>query len=374
MVYSGQMRTAVGAMRACLTGIGLGVQDRRFTRHGEHDPAPNAPLVLVACSGGRDSTALAAVARTVCSSLGVRCGAVIVDHGLQRGSTRIAERTARRCAQLGLDPVCMRTVEVRERGSGMESAARDARYQALAGTAREHGASAVLLGHTCDDQAETVILGLLRSGGVDAIAGMPSTFDYEGTLFARPFLDLRRADTTAICEQLRLPWWDDPTNGDDAGEPLDERYPLRSRVRHELMPMLARLAGGDVAALLARGARSAQYDKAYLDAEAERALSVVARFRGDAAGEATVASFDAVGLGALHPAIRRRVIAHGLAAAGIAVNQRQIEAIERLATEWHGQGAVHLSGGYSANRQKHVIRVCQDGMHENRGRSRADRS
>lgn len=344
--------------------------------------------------------ALAAVARTVCASLGVRCGAVVVDHGLQAGSGRVARETADRCERLGLAPVTLRAVQVRESGSGVEAAARDARYRALAAAAREYDASAVLLAHTRDDQAETVLLGLLRSGGIDAIAGMPPTFDRDGVLFARPFLELGRADTTAICEQLRVAWWDDPTNGEAAEGPLDARYPLRSRIRHDLMPALARFMGGDVSAVLARGARSARHDKEYLDAEAERALADVACFAGmadavdgsDTAGAASAAEpagadavragerrdrslvllFDARKLGALHPAIRRRVIVHGLASVGVAGNQRQVEAVERLAVDWHGQGAVNLSGGYSANRQKHVIRVCQDGMHENRGCSGSD--
>lgn len=397
MAYSSQIRAAVGAVRESLAGVGVGVQDRRFTQHGEHDPLPDAPLVLVACSGGRDSMALAAVARTVCASLGVRCGAVIIDHGLQAGSGRVARETADRCERLGLAPVTLRAVQVRESGTGVEASARDARYRALAAAAREYDASAVLLAHTRDDQAETVLLGLLRSGGIDAIAGMPPTLDRDGVLFARPFLELGRADTTAICEQLRVAWWDDPTNGEDAEGPLDARYPLRSRIRHDLMPALARFMGADVSAVLARGARSARHDKEYLDAEAEHALADVACFAGmadavdgsDTAGAAEPAGtdavraeerrerraallFDARKLGALHPAIRRRVIAHGLASVGVAGNQRQVEAIERLAVDWHGQGAVNLSGGYSANRQKHVIRVCQDGMHENRGCSGSD--
>ena len=403
MAYSSQIRAAVGAVRESLAGVGVGVQDRRFTQHGEHDPLPDAPLVLVACSGGRDSMALAAVARTVCASLGVRCGAVIIDHGLQAGSGRVARETADRCERLGLAPVTLRAVQVRESGTGVEAAARDARYRALAAAAREYDASAVLLAHTRDDQAETVLLGLLRSGGIDAIAGMPPTFDRDGVLFARPFLELGRADTTAICEQLRVTWWDDPTNGEAVEGPLDARYPLRSRIRHDLMPALARFMGADVSAVLARGARSARHDKEYLDAGAERALADVACFAGtadavdgadgtDTAGVADAAEpagadavragerqersaallLDARKLGALHPAIRRRVIAHGLASVGVTGNQRQVEAVERLAVDWHGQGAVNLSGGYSANRQKHVIRVCQDGMHENRGCSGSD--
>lgn len=370
MVYSAQMRAAVGAVRTALSSIGLDVQDSRFMRHGEHEPAPDAPLVLVACSGGRDSMALAAVSRTVCASLGVRCGAIVVDHGLQVGSDEIAAATVRRCEALGLDPVLYRSVAVNNNGAGIESAARDARYEALVSACHTAGAVAVLLAHTRDDQAETVLLGLLRSGGVDAIAGMPTSFTRGGVQFLRPLLDIGRADTTAICRQLNLQWWDDPTNGDSIDGLLPPCYPLRSRIRHDLLPMMERFAGADVVTHLARNTTAAQYDKSYLDEAADKALEEVVRL--SANGDSTL-TFDARRLGDLHPAIRRRVIAHALGMAGIPCNLRQIESIERLACDWHGQGGVNLSGGYSANRQKHVILVCQDGMHENRRRSRSNR-
>lgn len=138
MAYSAAMKQAIGAVREQLAGAGFGLADSRFAHHGVHSVDPHAPLVLVACSGGRDSLALAAVAHTVASAWGMRCGAVIVDHGMQPGSAVVAQRAAAQCDQLGLAPVIVRTVHVRVGGEGAEAAARDARYEALAAAARPH--------------------------------------------------------------------------------------------------------------------------------------------------------------------------------------------------------------------------------------------
>ena len=214
MAYSARLRKAVGAVRATLSAVELcDVQAPEFAQHGDHAVAADAPLVLVACSGGRDSMALAAVSHIVCTSMGVRCGAVIVDHGLQAGSERVASEAADRCRALGLGPVIMRNATVQARGEGLEAAARQARYNELCAAARESGAIAVLLAHTMDDQAETVLIGLLRSRGVDALAGMPQVFTRSGATFARPLLTLTRAETTGLCEDLGVEYWDDPTNG-----------------------------------------------------------------------------------------------------------------------------------------------------------------
>ncbi|KAB7790588.1 tRNA lysidine(34) synthetase TilS [Bifidobacterium leontopitheci] len=383
MVYTARLRKAVGQVRATLESLGLGRQSADFARHGEHETAADAPLVLVACSGGRDSMALAAVAATVCASLGLRCGAVIVDHGLQSGSDTVAADAAERCRALRLDPVVVRRVQVVHDGRGTESAARDARYAAVCKVARETGAAVVLLAHTRDDQAETVLLGLLRSAGVDALAGMPGEFERDGVRFARPLLDLSRADTTGICEDLGLTWWDDPTNGDVAagediagvdiaggdmpGEAADaaadaaRALPLRSRVRHELIPFMEMFAGGDVVTHLARGSRLVRLDKDYLDMQADRAMAAA---RLDPQGD--LLRLDVRALEHEHPAIRLRALAHALAGAGVAASSAQIDAIDRLIVHWHGQGPVNLPSGCSAFRRKHVIRVCQDSHHANR--------
>lgn len=367
MAYSPRLRAAVGAVRAALEAAGLGLQSPRFAEHGEHQPDADAPLVLVACSGGRDSMALAAVAGTVCASLGVRCGAIIVDHGLQAGSADVAEEAAGRCRSLGLGPVEVRRVEVADAaGEGLEAAAREARYAALIEAAHNLDAAAVLLAHTLDDQAETVLIGLLRSGGVDALAGMPARVERGGVPFLRPLLPLTRADTTGICDDLGLEYWNDPTNGpdiEDGSALLPRDYPLRSRIRHDLLPYINAFSGADITQRLADGARLARNDKDYLD---QAAASVARTAIRPGAADAEILRLDAKALAGEHPAIRRRVIAHALSSAGIVANARQVEAIDRLIVDWHGQGPVDLPSGHSANRKKHVIRVCQDGAHANR--------
>ena len=203
MVYSSRLRKGIGELRAALESAGLGLQDARFARHGEHAPDVDAPLIMVSCSGGRDSMALAAVAAKTCASLGLRCGAIIIDHQLQQGSAGVARATADRCVALGLDPVRVRAIDVPDsRGIGVEAAAREARYHAIVDACSD--ASAVLLAHTKNDQAETVIIGLLRSAGLDAVCGMNGSFIRDGVRFLRPWLNVTREETTGICEDLRL--------------------------------------------------------------------------------------------------------------------------------------------------------------------------
>lgn len=388
MAYSARLRKAVGAVRATLSAVELcDVQAPEFAQHGDHAVAADAPLVLVACSGGRDSMALAAVSHIVCTSMGVRCGVVIVDHGLQEGSEQVAGEAADRCRALGLGPVIVRNATVQARGEGLEAAARQARYNELCAAARESGAIAVLLAHTMDDQAETVLIGLLRSRGVDALAGMPQVFTRSGVTFARPLLTLTRDETTGLCEDLGVEYWDDPTNGDAVDGELPDDYPLRSRVRHDLLPAIERFAGFNVTRHFAESAQLARMDKEYLDQRSDEvmgeAVTAVDRPASSAAVSAdtpracaaddTNDSGHVIGLMisvkriAREPeAIRLRVIAHALSQAGVNASAAQIAAIDRLVVDWHGQGGVSLPRGYSANRKKHVIRVCQDGAHANR--------
>ena len=388
MAYSARLRKAVGAVRATLSAVELcDVQAPEFAQHGDHAVAADAPLVLVACSGGRDSMALAAVSHIVCTSMGVRCGAVIVDHGLQAGSERVASEAADRCRALGLGPVILRNATVQARGEGLEAAARQARYDELCAAAHESGAIAVLLAHTMDDQAETVLIGLLRSRGVDALAGMPQVFTRSGATFARPLLTLTRAETTGICEDLGVEYWDDPTNGDAVDGELPNDYPLRSRVRHDLLPAIERFAGFNVTRHFAESARLARMDKEYLDQRSDEVMGEAVAAVDWPASSAAVStdapracvagdtndSSHGIGLMisvkriAREPeAIRLRVIAHALGQAGVNASAAQIAAIDRLVVDWHGQGGVSLPRGYSANRKKHVIRVCQDGAHANR--------
>lgn len=361
MTYTPELRKAIGDVRRCLEM--LGIQGSGERGHGVHRPDRTAPLVLVACSGGRDSLALSSVAAIVCGTLGVRCGAVIVDHGLVFGSADVARETADKCRGFGMAPVIVRRVVVEAAGVGVEAAARNARYEALTAVASELGAVAVLLAHTRDDQAETVLLGLTRTFGLDSLAGMPDVIERDGVTFARPFLDLTRAQTTAVCVSRDIEWWDDPTNGGTADEGgLSTDLPLRSRIRIALLPYLTNFIKTDMVSHLARSARIAQRDKNYLDMQAARVYDHAVDFaHGDA-----VAGIDTRTLAEEHEAIRTRVIARLLTEAGAPTSSRHVEAIDRLIVDWHGQGAVRLSSGYSASRQNHVILLCHDGMHENR--------
>ena len=263
-------------------------------------------------------------------------------------------------------------VEVSGDGHGVEAAARDARYRALADTARRESAECVLLAHTGDDQAETVLMDVLRSSGLDSLAGMPRIVERDGVRFARPFLRLTRADTTGICEDLGITGWDDPTNGDHmaADEPLPDDFPLRSRVRHTLIPYLNAFAGGDIVSRFCDGAELASIEKSYLDGIAESVAAHAVTFAGDSCGsvdgDCELLRIDAKALAREPRAIRLRVIAHALAAVGIEAGFRHVDAVDRLISQWHGQGAVALPSGHSAFRRKHVIRVCQDGLHANR--------
>ncbi|WHP19113.1 tRNA lysidine(34) synthetase TilS [Cellulomonas sp. ES6] len=227
---------------------------------------PDGARVLVACSGGPDSLALAAATAFVATAGGrgrLRAGAVVVDHGLQPGSADVASRAAAACRRLGLDPVEVVAVDVTGPG-GPEAAARAARTGALESAAGRLGAAAVLLGHTRDDQAEGVLLGLARGSGARSLAGMAPVRG----LLRRPLLAVTRAQTVAACAALGLDPWHDPTNAGAA--PGD---PRRSRVRAHVMPVLERELGPGVAAALARSAELLREDADALDALARRRCS-----------------------------------------------------------------------------------------------------
>lgn len=186
--------------------------------HAAHGDAPHGqaprPLVLVACSGGADSMALASALAFEAPKLGVRAGGVTVDHGLQPGSDLRAAEVVARLTALGLTPVESVAVEV-GRAGGPEAAARDARYAALDAAAERHSAAAVLLGHTRDDQAETVLLGLARGSGIRSLSGMAATSGAAGR-YRRPFLHIDRQTARKACMVQSLPVWDDPHNADPA--------------------------------------------------------------------------------------------------------------------------------------------------------------
>ncbi len=301
-------------------------------------PEPGSP-VLVACSGGPDSTALAAAARFVLPQVGL----VTVDHQLQAGSAERAGRVADWAESRGFTPVVVMAVDTTNRPGGPEAAARTARYEALAEAARDHGAAAVLLGHTRDDQAETVLLSLVRGAGPRGLAGMPVRRRRHGVLFVRPLLDVSRAHTRAACLAEDLPIWEDPHNSDPTYR--------RTHARALLASLVDRL-GPAVVANLARTARLAAADAVALDRWAARAA---VRVGGSGGGLAVAA------LASLPDAVRTRVLhrwAAELGASGSALSHRHVAALDTLVTAWRGQGAVSLPGGIVvARRAGHLVRT-----------------
>lgn len=296
--------------------------------------ARDLPLVLVACSGGPDSLALAAVAAHFAHTGRCRVGAVVVDHGLQAGSARTAAAAAGAARELGLDPVEVRRVAVEREGMGPEAAARTARYAALDDAAARLGAAAVLLGHTLDDQAEQVLLGLARGSGTRSLAGMPA----RRGLYVRPFLELRRSDTEAICDFYGLDPWHDPTN-------LDPAY-ARSRVRADVLPFLEEQLGPGIAQALSRTARILGQDADHLERLSAEAYQQLRRL--DDGG----ILLSEEGLRALPAALRQRVLA--LAALELGAFQPSFErlrAAESLLDRKGSAGPVQLGGKVSVHRQ-----------------------
>jgi tRNA(Ile)-lysidine synthase len=366
VVYSSLLKKSIGDVRRSLEKAGLKQQDDRFKMHGQHEIAENAPLVLVACSGGRDSMALAAVAAIVCPTLGIRCGIVNVNHNLQEESALVSAQTVAWCKQLQLNPVMSVDVEVSHTRAGEEADARRARYDVLIQTAKKWHASAILLAHTSDDQAEGVLIGLIRSSGLKAVAGMREYSELEGIVFLRPFLSLQRAETTEMCKTLDVPWWDDPTNGGDIDldQDLSTNFPLRSRVRHDLLPALTEFAGRNMTTQLARTAVLAREDQDFIDEQANRLL-LSARQDSKPVRDNVVVSLNVNVLQSSHSVVRKHMWSILLDDLGLSVSSRHIHQIDELVLNWHGQSAVNLPSHYSVIRKRHVILVCKDSSYAN---------
>ena len=281
---------------------------------------PEAQDWCVALSGGPDSLALTAAAAQVRPTT-----ALIVDHGLQPGSQAVAETARLQAYALGCVAAQGLRVEVGTDG-GPEAAARAARYGALESARSD---APVLLAHTLDDQAETVLLGLGRGSGARSIAGMRAS----DPPWYRPLLEVRRQHTHAVCAELDLPAWDDPHNH-------DRRF-TRVRLRAEVLPLLEEVLGGGVSAALARTAAALREDTDALDALADSAYRAASS--GGALGVAAIAELSC--------ALRRRVIRAWLRAGGATgLTDVQIRAVDAMVTGWHGQGGVAVGCGVPRTR------------------------
>ena len=275
--------------------------------------------LLVACSGGADSLALAFGALRAAAASSRQLSAMVVDHGLQSGSAAVAEQARDQLCGLGILDVVISRVNVDSGRGGPEAAARQARYAALGAEADTRQAT-IWLAHTMDDQAETVLLGLARGSGPRSLTGMATR---SGRL-VRPLLGLRRSVTERACAELGLEPWSDPHND-------DPRF-ARVRVRRAVLPTLEAELGPGVAEALARTAALARDDADLLDvlaADADPGTDIL----------------DAAALLDRPAALRTRVIRRWLLRHGAdEVTASHVAAVDALVTRWHGQGEIHLPG------------------------------
>ncbi len=284
---------------------------------------------LVAVSGGADSLALAYALIKESEPLALRAVAITIDHQLQSRSADVAAKTAEQLRSFGYTEVLIEKVVVSTE-SGIEAGARDARYQALSNAAQKLNATKVFLGHTRDDQAETVLLGLARGSGTRSLSGMA----IENGIYLRPLLAITREQTVKACNEMKVEYWIDPHNSNTEFS--------RVKVREEVLPVMEAKLGPGIAAALARSAALLRDDADALDALAERAMESI-----------NLADLDISALAELPRAIRSRILRAAIYAAGAptgSISAEHVSAIEALVTSWHGQGALSLPGGVKVER------------------------
>ena len=284
--------------------------------------------VLVAVSGGADSLALAHALSVESKEFVITVVGVTVDHQLQEQSDAQAEKVQAQLKSFGLECIVKKVkVELKD---GLEASARKARYEALQEAAVEKNAVAVFLGHTRDDQAETVLLGLARGSGTRSLSGMA----HHNGLYVRPLLEITRIQNEQYCQEINLQFWNDPHNENPDFS--------RVRVRTEALPVLEKSIGPGIAEALARSAHLLRDDADALDHWAKREEIHL-----------DLADLDCAHLETLPRAIRTRVIRAAIYAAGAPagmVTLEHVSAVEALISAWSGQGALNLPGGVKVER------------------------
>jgi len=285
-------------------------------------------VVLVAVSGGADSLALAFALSLEVKKLAIQLHAVTIDHQLQSASGEQALKVVEQMKSLGIQTTITKvTVDITE---GLEASARKARYAALDDVGNKLNAVGIFLGHTRDDQAETVLLGLARGSGTRSLSGMASRTGK----YIRPLLAITRKQTEDLCREAGLHIWNDPHN-------LDPNF-ARVRVRTEAIPTLESSIGPGISEALARSADLLRQDADALDAWAEQEI-----------GQLALSDLDCVYLAALPRAIRSRIIRAAIYAAGApsgSISAEHVGSVEALITAWSGQGPSHLPGGVKVER------------------------
>ena len=284
--------------------------------------------VLVAVSGGADSLALAYALSVEAEKLAIAVIGVTVDHQLQSASAAQAQKVVDQLSTFGLTCVVKKvTVDIKE---GIEASARKVRYEAIDEATKEKNAVAVFLGHTKDDQAETVLLGLARGSGTRSLSGMA----HHNGLYLRPLLEITRIQNEEFCKEVGLEYWNDPHN-------QDSQF-ARVRVRTEALPVLEKTIGPGISDALARSAQLLRDDADALDHWAQREEL-----------QLDLLDLDCTHLETLPRAIRTRILRAAIYAAGAptgSVSADHISAVEALISAWKGQGALNLPGGVKVER------------------------
>jgi tRNA(Ile)-lysidine synthase len=295
--------------------------------------------VLVGCSGGADSLALVWTTLVVGKRLELKVGAIIVDHQLIPESNDVALNAKKQCEELGIQEVIIKKVNVEHNHEGLEAAARIARYEAFENVLHETNAQAILLAHTQDDQAETVLMRLTRGSGAKSLSGMAQV----SGKYLRPFLHLRKKLVHDSLDLIGLKAWQDPAN-------TDHQF-LRVKVRHELMPKIVEVLGESAISSLDKTSQLLRLDN--------QALEELAQQFFESQKDVKTNGLEISELEKLPEAIRTRVLRIFAIASGVhpgPFSFEHIEAIDALVKNWHGQGNVDLPGFIQATRVDHSIR------------------
>lgn len=295
--------------------------------------------VLVGCSGGADSLALVWTTSVVGKRLELKVGAIIVDHQLFPESNDVALNAKKQCEELGIQEVIIKKVNVEHNHEGLEAAARIARYEAFENVLHETNAQAILLAHTQDDQAETVLMRLTRGSGAKSLSGMAQV----SRKYLRPFLHLRKKLVHDSLDLIGLKAWQDPAN-------TDHQF-LRVKVRHELMPKIIEVLGESAISSLDKTSQLLRLDN--------QALEELAQQFFESQKDVKTNGLEISELEKLPEAIRTRVLRIFAIASGVhpgPFSFEHIEAIDALVKNWHGQGNVDLPGFIQATRVDHSIR------------------
>lgn len=326
-----------------LMKIQQAVQRHRLFQRGDR--------VLVAVSGGADSVALIAALKALAPRLGITPAVAHLNHGIRgKASDQDAHFVRALAHRLKLPFVggcCDVPRLARRKGLSVEMAAREARYDFLAQSAKRAGVDAVATAHTADDQAETVLLKLARGAGAGGLGGIPRVGAMHGVKIVRPLLDLSRKDILRFLRKKKLKWREDASNRDVTF--------LRNRVRHEILPLLEKKLNPAIRHVLLRTAEILSEENQWLDEHAGFVL-----------GKCVSAADGSLAVGTLkrcHTALRRRVIRLWLALSGMPVETVDFDAVERISAlmdTGKGTGTTELAGSWEVKRRYDRLVLARD--------------